>query len=47
MKIKWEERAWEEYLEWENEDKKTSKRINNLIKDKLDTRVYSIVFSCL
>ena len=26
-------RAWKEYLEWQNEDKKTLKRINLLIKD--------------
>jgi toxin YoeB len=25
--------AWEEYLEWEEEDKKIFKRINTLIKD--------------
>ncbi|WKY44024.1 Txe/YoeB family addiction module toxin [Eubacteriaceae bacterium ES2] len=27
------EQAWEEYLYWQNQDKKTLKRINNLLKD--------------
>ena len=33
MKILWDERAWEEYLLWQTQDKKTLKRINALIKD--------------
>ena len=33
MKILWDERAWEEYLSWQTEDRKTLKRINTLIKD--------------
>ena len=33
MKILWEERAWEEYLEWQMQDRKVLKRINILIKD--------------
>lgn len=33
MKILWDERAWEEYLGWQTEDKKTLRRINALIKD--------------
>ena len=33
MKILWEERAWNEYCNWQIEDKKTLKRINILIKD--------------
>lgn len=32
MVVKWEDDAWEEYLKWEKEDKKTLKRINRLIK---------------
>ena len=28
-----EEKAWQEYCQWQNEDKKTLKRINTLIKD--------------
>ncbi|MCM1345115.1 MAG: Txe/YoeB family addiction module toxin [Muribaculaceae bacterium] len=31
MKILWEERAWEEYLEWQH--RTALKRINILIKD--------------
>lgn len=33
MKIKWEESAWSDYCEWQSEDRKTLKRINELIKD--------------
>jgi toxin YoeB len=33
MKILWDERAWEDYLYWKTQDKKTLKRINQLIKD--------------
>jgi len=33
MKLLWEERAWNEYYQWQNEDKKTLRRINSLIKD--------------
>jgi toxin YoeB len=33
MRILWDERAWEEYLSWQKEDKNTLKRINMLIKD--------------
>lgn len=33
MKIIWFEEAWEDYLFWQREDKKTLKRINVLIKD--------------
>lgn len=33
MKILWEENAWEDYLSWQEQDKRTLKRINNLIKD--------------
>lgn len=33
MKILWDERAWEDYLLWQTQDKKTLKRINVLIKD--------------
>lgn len=29
----WEDEAWEEYLYWQKQDKKTLKRINDLIKD--------------
>lgn len=33
MKILWEDRAWSDYLSWQQEDKKTLKRINKLIND--------------
>ena len=29
----WNERAWEEYLYWQQQDKKTLKKINSLIRD--------------
>lgn len=31
--ILWSSDAWEEYLTWQNEDRKTLKRINTIIKD--------------
>ena len=33
MRLLLESNAWEEYLSWQSEDKKTLKRINSLIKD--------------
>ena len=33
MNIVFTPTAWEQYLEWQKEDKKTVKRINDLIKD--------------
>ena len=33
MRILWDDRAWEEYLSWQRQDKKTLTRINALIKD--------------
>ena len=33
MGFLWEDRAGEDYLCWQTQDKKTLKRINNLIKD--------------
>lgn len=33
MKILWDERAWEEYLDWQMQDRKTLRKINALIKD--------------
>lgn len=33
MLISWEDEAWEDYLYWQGQDKKTLKRINLLIKD--------------
>lgn len=33
MKLLWEERAWGDYLYWQMQDRKTLKRINDLLKD--------------
>lgn len=33
MLIVWSEAAWDDYLWWQSEDRKTLKRINTLIKD--------------
>ena len=33
MRLVWYERAWQDYLYWQAVDKKTLKKINNLIKD--------------
>lgn len=33
MRLLWEDRAWDDYLYWQAQDKKTLKRINALIKD--------------
>ena len=33
MKLTWSTEAWEDYLYWQDTDKKTVKKINELIKD--------------
>ena len=33
MRLLWEESAWDDYLYWQTQDKKTLKRINSIIKD--------------
>ena len=33
MKIVWFEEAWEDYLYWQTQDKKTIRRINQLLQD--------------
>lgn len=33
MKIAWTEDAWEEYTDWQTEDKSVLKKINALVKD--------------
>lgn len=33
MNITWTDESWEEYEEWQKEDKKIIKKINSLIKD--------------
>lgn len=33
MKKLWHDKAWEEYLNWQTQDKKTLKKINRLLDD--------------
>ena len=33
MRLLWEDRAWDDYMYWHNQDKKTLKRINALVQD--------------
>ena len=33
MRLLWEDRAWNDYLYWQTQDKKMLKRVNALIKD--------------
>ena len=33
MKKIWHERAWEDYLYWQTQDKRTLKKVNNLLRD--------------
>lgn len=33
MQIKFDETAWEQYLYWQGQDRKTLRRINDLIRD--------------
>ena len=33
MRLAWHENAWEDYVWWQSQDKKTLRRINALIKD--------------
>ena len=33
MRLLWKDRAWNDYLYWQTQDKKTLKKINALIKD--------------
>lgn len=33
MRLLWEDRAWDDYLHWQTQDKKTLKRINTILKD--------------
>ncbi|MBR4531113.1 Txe/YoeB family addiction module toxin [bacterium] len=33
MKLLWDDRAWDDYIYWQNPDKKTLKRINALVRD--------------
>lgn len=33
MKLTWDERAWEDYLYWQTQDRKVLRRINALLRD--------------
>lgn len=33
MELLWTEAAWKEYCNWQNQDKKTLKKLNEIIKD--------------
>lgn len=33
MRLLWEDRAWDDYLYWQSQDKKALKKINSLIRD--------------
>jgi toxin YoeB len=33
MRLLWEDRAWEDYLYWQTQDKRVLKRVNLLLKD--------------
>lgn len=37
MKLAWDKNAWKDYLYWKDNDKKTFKKINQLIKNTLET----------
>lgn len=39
MNKAWQDDAWEDYLYWQTQDKKTLKKINQLLKD-IDRNVY-------
>lgn len=42
MRKTWEDRAWEEYLEWQTKDKKILKKINRLLTD-IDRNGYKCI----
>jgi len=35
MELVWQKNAWEDYLYWQEQDKKVLKRVNELIKESL------------
>ena len=37
MRLSWDREAWEEYLYWQDTDKKTLRKINDLLKECLRT----------
>ena len=42
MKKLWDDKAWEEYLDWQTKDKATLKKINRLLKD-IDRNGYNCI----
>lgn len=42
MKKVWHDKAWEEYLYWQTQDKKTLKKINRLLTD-IDRNGYNCI----
>ena len=42
MRLLWEDRAWEDYLYWQTQDRKILKRINALIRDIQRSTFYGI-----
>ena len=42
MRKIWSDEAWEDYLYWQNQDKKTLKRINSLLKS-IDRNGYNCI----
>ena len=42
MRIVWFEGAWDDYVEWQSRDKKTCKRINQLVEDVTRTNYTGI-----
>ena len=42
MKFLWHDTAWSDYVAWQREDKKTLRKINNLLKD-IDRNGYNCI----
>lgn len=42
MNFIWHDTAWYDYIKFQTEDKKTLKRINNLLKD-IDSNAYNCI----
>ncbi|MCF0228305.1 MAG: Txe/YoeB family addiction module toxin [Parasporobacterium sp.] len=42
MRKLWDDDAWDEYLSWQSQDKKTLKRINKLLQD-IDRNGYNCI----
>lgn len=42
MRKIWHDEAWEEYLYWQEQDKKTLRRINKILKD-IDRNGYNCI----